>query len=174
MKIPNQKMDHWVLRQLRGRVLSDLSEFVPDGYFDTEKEKFPVHADIEGARMLSNEMRWGYLAGKLGQKLQFHTTMLMTARQVSASEVLMHLGALAAVEAQQKVTEKLSKKAQMLNVPDGNSTAVAEQMKKEHIPQFQLNLLAGLQQYLLYLSPEEAKPFMSIVQNTPLAPIHLF
>ncbi|MBD8631162.1 hypothetical protein IFT74_07260 [Oxalobacteraceae sp. CFBP 8755] len=174
MQISNIQMDPWVLRQLRGRVLEDLLDHIPKNYFESEKDKFQYDSTFIGSKSLSYEMRWGYLAGELGRQLYFHSDSVLSARQISASEVLMHLGILAAVEASRNACEQLSKKANDLNVADGNSTVVAAQMRTEHIPTLQLNLLGGVRQYLLHLTSEEAKPFTSIIQNTPLAPIHLF
>jgi len=171
--IDNQ-LDQWILKQLRGLVLTDIREFIPEGYFHGAQDLFPVNESIEGAAQLSFEMRWGYLAGTLGRKMHFDSSEIMSARQVAAFEVLMHLGFLASVEASKKMCDSISRKAASLNVLDGNSGAVATQMAQEHLPTARLNLLEGLKQYILHLSDNEAKPFLSLIQNPPLAPIHLF
>jgi hypothetical protein len=168
------KLDPWVLKQLRGLVLADVREFILEGYFDSNQELFPVSEQFESAPLLSFEIRWGYLAGTLAKRMYFHSSEMMSARQVAAFEVLMHLGLLASAEAAKQMCEKVSRLATNNEVPDGNSGLVAEQMRQEHLPTLRLNLLEGLKQYVLHLSDSESKPFLSLIQNTPLAPIHLF
>ncbi|MDP1594366.1 MAG: hypothetical protein Q8L80_09030 [Gallionella sp.] len=102
-------MDWWILKQLRAMILTDLRDFVPHGYFESEVEKFKLDDRITGADHFSHELRWGYLAGDLGRRLFFKSTAIMSARQVSASEVLMNLGMLAGAEAAQGSTTQLSK-----------------------------------------------------------------
>lgn len=170
----DNRLDEWILKQLRGLVLADVRDFIPEGYFDSGQELFPVNEKIEGAAQLSFEMRWGYLAGTLAKRMYFHSSEMMSARQVAAFEVLMHLGLLASTEAAKQICDRISQAATSNNVPDGNSGSVAEQMEQEHLPTLRLNLLEGLKQYMLHLSDSESKPFLSLIQSTPLAPIHLF
>ena len=165
-KISHRILDYWIIKQLRGAVLSDLDKFIESGYFDSEKDKFFLGDKIGNAKYLSAEMRWGYLAAKLGKKLYFESTATMSARQVAASEVLMHLGMLASTAASMKVCTNINIDAAALKVPDGNSGEVAQQLKREHLPIFTENLLQGLKQYLLHLSKAEAAPFATLLDNS--------
>jgi hypothetical protein len=105
-------VDWWIVKQLRVMILTDLSDFVPHGYFESEAEKFKLHDGIKNSDHFSRELRWGYLAGRLGKRLYFESTAIMSPRQVSASEVLMNLGMLASAEAAQGATKQLSKDAE--------------------------------------------------------------
>jgi hypothetical protein len=161
-------MDYWIVKQLRAAILSDLWEFVPAEYFDGEKEQFKLDERINGAAHISFEMRWGYLAGTLGRRLYFESSSPMSARQVSASEMLMHLGLLAAAEASMEACTKLSDEAKTKDIPDGNSGAVAEQLRVEQIPQLKSNLVQGLKQYLRHLTPAEGEPFKPLLDSIPI------
>ncbi|MGZ5018535.1 MAG: hypothetical protein ACXV8U_22440 [Methylobacter sp.] len=155
-------MDWWIMKQLRAMVLTDLRDFVPQGYFESEVEKFKFDNRIKNSDHFSRELRWGYLAGKLGKMLFFESSV-MSARQVSASEVLMNLGMLAGAEAAQGAAKQLSKDAKIMGVSDGNAGAVAEQLGRQHIPTLSNNIVEALEQYLHYLKPLEAKPFLTLV-----------
>jgi hypothetical protein len=160
-------LDWWIVKQLRGMVLTDLREFVPEGYFSGGIEAFRLHEGMANATHYSSEMRWGYLAGRLGQKLSFHSTVTMTARQTAATELLMNLGMLAAAEAAQGASEQLSSDAKAKGVSDGNAGPVPEQLRADHIPTLSENIRGALKQYLRYLTPLEAAPFLPLlkVQN---------
>lgn len=158
-------MDWWIVKQLRAKVLEDLCDFIPQSYFETEIEKFKIDDSIKNATHYSSEMRWGYLAGRLGQKLFFRTNVIMSARQTSASEVLMNLGMLAAAEAAKGSTKQLSKYAEEIGVPDGNAGNVAEQLEKQQIPTLSNNVIGALEQYLRYLTPLEAEPFTPLLSK---------
>lgn len=156
-------MDWWILKQLRAMILTDLRDFVPHGYFESSAEKFKLHDGIKNSTHFSRELRWGYLAGDLGRRLHFESTAIMSARQISASEVLMNLGMLAGAEAAQGVTTQLSKDAEGKGVLDGNSGAVAKQLEDQQIPTLSNNVRGALKQYLSYLTPLEAAPFMPLL-----------
>ena len=160
-------MDWWIVKQLRAMVLEDLRDFVPQGYFESEAERFKFYDGIKISAHFSSELRWGYLAGKLGKRLIFESTAIMSARQVSASEVLMNLGVLAAAEAAQGVTTQLSKDAKEAAVSDGNAGAVAEQLGHQQIPTLSNNVIGALEQYLRYLTPLEAAPFSPLLISVP-------
>ena len=166
------KPDWWILKQLRGQVISDLKDIIPSDYFDNAEVTLALDSRIKDSKHLSFELGWGSLAATIGRKLLFHSTTPMSARQISASEVLMHLGLLAASEAQRNTCERLSQAAIENNIADGNSTSVERQLREEIVPAFEINLTDGLKQYLLHLTEEEAKPFSSLIQNRPTAPIH--
>ena len=40
-------MDWWIVKQLRAQILEDLREFVPQGYFESEVEKFYLNDGIK-------------------------------------------------------------------------------------------------------------------------------
>jgi hypothetical protein len=126
-------------------ILTDLRDLVPQGYFESEVEKFKLHHRIKNSDHFSREYRWGYLAGKLGKRLFFESTAIMSARQVSASEVM-----------------QLSKDAEEKGVSDRNAGAVAEQLGHQHIPTLSNNVMGALEQYLRYLTPREAEPFFPL------------
>ena len=159
-------MDWWILKQLRAMILTDLRDFVPQGYFESEVEKFKLDDSITGADHFSHELRWGYLAGDLGRKLFFKSTAIMSARQVSASEMLMNLGMLAGAEAAQGSATQLSKDAEEKGVSDGNAGVVAVQLRDEHIPTLSNNIRGALKQYLRYLTPFEAEPFLPLLGSS--------
>ena len=160
-------MDWWIVKQLRAMLLEDLREFIPDGYFDGEVEQFKLNDGIENSEHFSSELTWGYLAGTLGQKLFFNTSTFMSARQVSACDVLMNLGMLAAIVAAQGATEQLSKKVKKLGISDRNAGNVAEQLQNDSIPTLSNNVVGALEQYVKYLQPNEAKPFLSLLSTRP-------
>jgi hypothetical protein len=87
----------------------------------------------------------------------------MSARQVSASEVLINLGMLAGAEAAQGAATQLSKDAETKGVSDCNAEVVAEQLENTQIPTLTNNVRAALEQYLRYLTPLEAKPFLPLL-----------
>ena len=164
-------MDYWIVKQLRAIILSDLREYIPAEYFDSERDRFRLDENLKGASHISFEMRWGYLAGTLGRKLYFESTLPMSARQVSASEMLMHLGLLAGAEASMEACTNLSSEANKKNIPDGNSGAVAGQLRAEQVPQLKSNLTQGLRQYLRHLTQAEVEPFKPLLDTIPISPI---
>lgn len=146
-------------------ILMDLRDFIPLGYFESEVEKFKLDARITGADHFSHELRWGYLASDLGRRLFFKSTAIMSARQVSASEVLMNLGMLVGAEALQGVTTQLSKDAGLKGVSDGNAGMVAKQLEGQQIPTLSNNVKGALKQYLRYFTPLEAAPFLPLLES---------
>jgi len=158
-------VDWWIVKQLRAKLLEDLRDFIPQSYFEIETEKFKIDDSIKNSTHYSSEMRWGYLAGRLGQKLFFKSNAIMSVRQTSASEVLMNLGMLATAEAAKGSTKQLSKYAEEIGVPDGNAGNVAEQLEKQQIPTLSNNVIGALEQYLRYLTPLEAKPFTPLLSK---------
>ena len=164
-------MDWWIVKQLRAMLLEELRDFVPDGYFEGDVEKFKLNDGIGNFKHFSSELTWGYLAGTLGQKLFFDTTTFMSARQISACEVLMNLGILAGAEAAHGATEQLSKRAKNIGISDHNAGNVAEQLQNEVIPTLSNNVIGALEQYVKYLKPDEAKPFLSLLSSRPATAI---
>lgn len=164
-------VDWWIVKQLRAMILTDLRDFVPQGYFESEVEKWKLHDGIKNSDHFSRELRWGYLAGKLGRTLFFESTAILSARQVSASEVLMNLGMLAAAEAAQGVTTNLSKDAEAKGVSDGNAGAVAKQLEDQQIPILSNNVRGALDRYFRYLTPLEQEPFLPLLVAVPDLPL---
>lgn len=164
-------MNGWVVKQLRAKIIEDLREFVEDGYFDGELEKFKLNVGIENSGHYSHELRWGYLASKLGTGLFFHSDAIMTARQVAAAEVLMNLGMLAGAEAFYGIAMPLSQRAKAAGVSDENAGVAAEQCRNEVIPSLSDNVVGALEQYLRYLAPSEANPFVSLLTLQALPPL---
>jgi hypothetical protein len=163
VRIDGDVVDWWIVKQLRAMILTDLRDFVPQGYFESEAEKFKLHRGTKNSDHFSRELRWGYLVGRLGKRLFFDSTAIMSARQVSASEVLMNLGMLAGAEAAQGVATQLSKDVEDKGVSDGNAGAVAEQLGHQHRPTLSNNVGGALEQYLRYLTPHEAEPFFPLI-----------
>lgn len=162
-RIMQSAMDSWILRQLRALVLNDLKDFIPIGYFESEAENLKLNNSSMDGKYLSIELQWGKLATELGHKLYYHTPTGLTARQVSASDLLMNLGMLAASEAILNASKQISNKALAYNIPDGNSGNVASQIQNDHIPTFEKNISGALEQYLKHLTYEESKPYISLL-----------
>lgn len=158
-------MNWWVLKQLRARVIEDLRDYIPKDYFEKFTNKFKIDPSIENSDHYSKELNWGYSASTIGKELFFNPPLNMTARQISASDVLMNLGFLSAAKAAQGVTTKLSEFASKKNLPDGNSGAVSKQFEENQIPVFIENVKGALEQYLLHLNENESKPFLSILNE---------
>lgn len=170
-------MNWWIVKQLRAMILADLRDFIPQGYFESAAEKFKLDDGIANGDHFSHELSWGALAGDLGRRLFFDSALIMSPRQVSASEVLMHLGILASAEAAEGVTTQLSKQAEAMGISDGDAGAVAMQLRDQQIPTLSNNVMGGLEQYLCYLTPLEAEPFFPLLITVPepyRAHIHLF
>ncbi|WP_459939510.1 hypothetical protein [Desulfonatronum parangueonense] len=145
--------------------MNDLQNLIPKDYFECEAKDMKFDPSFDNAKHLSAEFRWGYLAGKLGRDLFFEGPFNMTARQVSASEVLMNLGMLASSQAVLAISRQISQRAAELKIPDGNAGKVAEQVETEHIPTFEENIKGALSQYLSHLGTDEAQPFRSMVDT---------
>ena len=156
-------MDKWILKQLSAQIVCDLGPLIPEGYFERDKHKFILSTQLPSHDYLSNELHWGYKATELGRELTFDNYQIKQPRIVAAAEVLMNIGLLTASYAQQESCKYLSELAKKKKVYDGNSTVVYEQIKNKHIPIFEENIRGALIQYLKYLSPSEASPFLPLV-----------
>lgn len=144
-------MDWWILKQLRAMILTDLRDFVPLGYFESE-------ADIN-----SRELKRGYLDTQLGKRLFFESTAIMSPRQVSASDLLMNLGLLECAEAAHCMATQASKAVGLMGVSDVKAGVAVKQLADQHMPTYRDNVVGALQQYLRYLTPAEAAPFLSLL-----------
>jgi hypothetical protein len=158
-------LNWWTQKQLRSMLMTDLSNLIPVGYFESKTDTFALNAAIANSGHISNEMRWGYLAGTLGKKLFFDNAIQMTARQKSAAEVLMNLGMYVSVTAAQQSCNALTELADKKGLPDGNAKEVSLQIQNQQLPVLTDNVNASLTQYLLHFSKEEAEPFSSLLHQ---------
>jgi len=149
-------------------VVTDLGALIPGDYFEREIDKFAIDRTIDKSGLLSEELRWGYLAGVIGKKLFFDNSSLMTARQKSASELLMNLGILAVAEATHMSCLSVRDIADENGVFDENAGEVASQINSEQIPVLKNNVRGALMQYLKHLSREEANPFLELLSKRDL------
>lgn len=162
-------MRWWVEEQLKAALLTDLKDLVPEGYFDKQENQLNLNSYVDKSGHLSKQLSWGYAAGRLGQRIFFKNKEIISPRQLSAAEVLMHLGMLVSARAMQEASSNVKEQAEALHVQDGNSGKVSMQLKEEHIPQFEMNLNGGLLQYLKHLSKDEALPYISLLDDDGLA-----
>jgi len=65
-----------------------------------------------------------------------------------------------------RATEQLSSKAAAHNIPDCNSGNVASQLKSSHVPILKSNISGALEQYMHHLTYEEAKPYISLLEES--------
>jgi hypothetical protein len=163
----------WVENQLRAALLTDLKSLIPEDYFELESNQLMVNKGLDKSGHLSKELSWGHAAGKLGLGIYFNNKAIITHRQLSAAEVLINIGMLVAAKAQQEACSNLKNYADALEVFDHNAGKISLQLKKEHIPQFELNLRGSLIQYVRHLSKEEAAPFLSLFQEQDLIELGL-
>lgn len=152
-------------------ILTDLGDFVPRDYFENNVEKLKLSEEIKNAAHFNRELKWGHLAATLGMKLISDPPATMTARQVSATDVLWNLGMLAATEVQQTVLKQLSKDATEKEISDGNAGERANQLENEHLPTLLDNVRGALEQYFHCLTPFEKEPFLSLFNLTSTSQI---
>lgn len=150
--------------------MTDLERHIPKDYFTLRDERLSVSSEFQSAKSLESELQWGYKASILGKDLYFSNSVIMTARERSASEVLMHLGMLAATEAYKTMAEEIANTVAK-GKNDGNAGAVAKQLKNSHIPTFHKNLKGGLSQYLKHLDRDERAPFVQLLPHSYLLPL---
>ncbi|MFW5488140.1 MAG: hypothetical protein ACNI3A_06960 [Desulfovibrio sp.] len=161
-------MDWWLLKQLRSMVISDLKNFIPPDYFEQKKDHFQITNQLQNSDYISKELRWGFLAGKMGKDLFFNETPIMSARQKSASEVLMNLGLLAEAEAARLACESCQHLADTKKILITNPGEVASQIQSEQIPILEENIKGALQLYINHLTPQEAVPFCELLNPKDL------
>lgn len=152
-------LDHWIVGQLRAQVLQDIKEFVPAECFE-QADISPFVDAIPNSKHLSYEMRWGRNAGMLGRRLTFETPKGLTARQVSASEILMHLGLLASTQAAFDASKGLDRLAKEKGITIQNPNL--EQLPHSLV-QLEKNLTDALAQYLRFLPEGEREPFQRLL-----------
>lgn len=159
-------MNSWVLKQLRALVLTDLKGYIPENYFDENPELLKFNDSFASSEYLSFELRWGQLAAELGRKLYFRPPASLSARQMSACELLMMLGLLAVAESMLSAAGQLSSKAAANNVPDCNAGNMTSQLKRFHVPTLKNNVSGAFEQYMHHLTHEEAKPYISLLKDS--------
>ncbi|WP_269532007.1 hypothetical protein [Chitinimonas sp. BJYL2] len=162
-EVKEHDLDWWVLKQLKAQVEHDLVRLIPDGYFEQSVKELEFNESIGNSEHFSREMKWGYLAGVLGKKLFFESSRGLSPRELSASEMLMHLGMYTSAECMEAISRQIAEKAQSLGVPDGNSSVVADQLKANHLVVLRDNITGALTQYLKHLSDTERNPYMSLL-----------
>jgi len=162
LRIMEIRVDWWVLKQLRAQVLSDLLDFIPSGYFEQTVSELEL-VGFEHSKSLTRDLQWGYLAGKLGHSLFFNSPTNMSARQMSAAAMLMHIGLLEAAQTQKSTTQQLVEKATTLGVDDENAGNVLSQLKDSILPTLERNIEGELKQYLKHLTENESKPFLTLI-----------
>jgi hypothetical protein len=161
-------VDWWIEKQLRSNLISELDSLIPENYFERDKDKFLLDKTIDNSGRLSEELRWGYLAGSVGKYLFFNNMLKMTSRQKSASEVLMNLGMLIAAKASQDCCLKVKNISSQEEINEGNVNIVAEQLSSDHIPTLTKNVNSSLTQYIRHLSMDEAKPLLPLLSKRDL------
>jgi len=160
---PPPSLDLWIVSQLRAQVLTDLESFIPDNYF--EQKPLAVYAPGDpSTKHLNYEIQWGHNAGTLGKKLTFETPVGLTARQVSASEVLMNLGLLAGAQSAYGIFKHADQRATEKGgcIVNPNLTQLPQT-----ISVLENNLTQALRQYLNYLPPNEQGPFLPLLHSSP-------
>lgn len=161
-------MNWWIQKQLRAILLTDLRPLIPEGYFESQVDTLTFNKTIDVSGHLSDEIRWGYLAGTLGKQLFFSNIIQMSARQKSASDVLMNLGMYVGAYTTQQSCNKLTELADKQGASDGNAKKVALQIHNEQLPVLERNVNGALAQYLRHLSKEEASPFIPLLNRNQL------
>jgi hypothetical protein len=158
-------MNWWVIKQLRAFVMADLSGFIQPIEFEQAPASLKLSPQIPNHNHFSQELRWGHAAATLGKKLFFTPPHGMTARQISASDVMMNMGLLASAEAMHRVLTQVCNDAAKAHVSAGNAGDIQKQLEREHIPVFLDNLRGALSQYFHYLTEQEKAPFASLLEQ---------
>lgn len=163
-------MEWWVINQLRAKVVWDLKEFIPHDYFESNRDDFKINAPLKGIDHLSEELRWGWLAGKIGNELSHKSNKIMSPRQKAASDLLLDLGNLASATARHEIMLLFAKFAADKGVEIPGARICTEDIKEKWLPAFKNNYLVTLKQYSNYLDEMELKPFLEllIAVNNPL------
>ena len=156
-------MDWWALKQLRAQLLTDLAHYVPAEYFFGHCGIAQLNASIDKTGYISRELKWGYLAADLGKRIFYEPPANISARQIAASEVLMHVGMLVSAEAARQACRNLCKLSSDKEIGCRGSDLVEAQLQFEHIPVFCENTKKALNQYLKYMSKMEATPYIHLI-----------
>lgn len=159
-------MDWWIVNQLRAFLLSDLSSYVHEEDFTNAPDSLNISSQFDNHEHFTRELKWAYSAGNIGRKLFFAPPLGMTARQISACDVLMNMGLLTAAHTMHSMLSRLCDKAAKAGVSSGNANDVKENLEREHIPVFSDNISQALKQYFLYLDENEKAPFKSLLNDS--------
>jgi len=162
-------MDWWILKQLRAFVLNDVREFFDETEFKDVPVNLTLPPQITNHQHFSRELQWAHAASRIGKRLFFSPPIAMTARQISASDVLMNLGLLTGAQTMHGVLKQICNDAAKRRVPAGNAGEVQKQLENEHIPIFLENLTGALSQYFHHLTEAEKAPFSILL--VPSAPM---
>lgn len=146
------KMDHWVLRQIRAMVLTDLKAFIPEGHFEKRIERIWL-TNVKNADYHNENFQWGYKAFDL-RKLVLFPPNGMTSRQVSAADVLMNMGLFSLTETAKRVTEDLSAQYKAKGLPDCAAKGVHER-NQANLDSAERDLTAALKGYRLHLNDKD-------------------
>lgn len=158
-------MNWWVIKQLRAFVMTDLNGFIPPIEFEQAPASLKLSPQIPNHKHFSQELQWAHAATNFGKKLFFSPPQGMTARQISASDVIMNMGLLASAEAMHGVLTQVCNDAAKAHASAGNAGDVRKQLEREHIPIFLDNLRGALSQYFHYLTELEKSPFVSLLDQ---------
>jgi hypothetical protein len=156
-------MDWWALKQLRAHLLSDLAGYIPAEYFSAECKIAQLNANIDKTGNISSELKWGCLATTIGKRIFYEPPANISARQIAASEVLMHVGMLVSAEAAHQACIRLRELSGGKEVDHHGSGLVEAQLQFEHIPVFCENIKKALCQYLKHLSRTEVLPYIHLI-----------
>ncbi|GJJ01597.1 hypothetical protein RugamoR64_21350 [Duganella rhizosphaerae] len=158
-------MDWWILKQLRVQVAADLGQYLDRVEFDKVSAQLTISNVMPNHEHFTRELKWGKSATVCGKRLFYDPVAGMTARQLSASEVLMHLGLLTSAQAQHDMLKQIANAAKDKRAT-GNADEVRDQLAREHIPTFLENLRGALVQYLKHLADLESAPFADLVKES--------
>jgi hypothetical protein len=158
-------MDWWTIKQLRAFVISDISEFINPIEFEKIPDEHKIRSNVPNYQHFTQELHWAKFAATTGKHLFFSPTLGMSARQISASDVLMNMGLLTSAETMYKMLTQLCNDAAKARRSAGNSRDIRDQLKREHIPVFQENMRGALSQYFLYLTDVEKAPFVQLLKQ---------
>lgn len=155
-------MDYWVLRPLKGRLSSDLIEYLPEEGFtqstNISKDKSAPEYELQ--------LNWGTWAWGSGKNIFYDYCLPITPRQACAADVLMKLGLLEATRG------KLLEIDFILNGTDTSNEEMREKARRHKpqllaaIPQLEENVFCALPNYLLFLEANESELFKQLLVVT--------
>lgn len=159
-------MNYSILKLLLRQAIHDIREHVPRGYFDLRPSKFPLKKPyIEGFLIglmpdSSKEKIRAVRASMLGDII-LKMNYLVTARQYAACEMLRPLGELIAIESNKikGLTEREIELEPLLKI------FIRPESTASQIPEVTNNLRVLLERYLNYLPQQEARTFLSLVDE---------
>lgn len=145
--------------------MAELGQCIDPVEFEKVSAQMTVTNTMPNHEHFARELKWGYSATVCGKKLFYAPLVGMTARQLSASEVLMHLGLLTSAQAQHGMLKQIAAASKDKRAT-GNAGEVRDQLAREHIPTFLENLRGALVQYFKHLSVLESAPFADLLKES--------